>query len=216
MTGRTYGARGIRQVAAASGTALWLLIAVAGLRTLSDYSLAAGESAQAPSRWPAETRLPRFADQPVLVVIAHPLCPCSRATIGELNRLMSHVHGRVTVHVVFVRPPGAGEEWTNTDLWRSAVAIPDVTAWSDEGGVEASRFGAATSGQAILYDGDGRLVFSGGITAARGHFGDNAGSQALARLLIDGMPSRPHTPVFGCALFDRAMRCAQGGDACRS
>ena len=86
----------------------------------------------------------------------------------------------------------------------------------DEGGVEASRFGAATSGQAILYDGDGRLVFSGGITAARGHFGDNAGSQALARLLIDGMPSRPHTPVFGCALFDRAMRCAQGGDACRS
>ena len=208
MTGRTYGARGIRQVAAASGTALWLLIAVAGLRTLSDYSLAAGES--------AETRLSRSADQPVLVVIAHPLCPCSRATIGELSRLMSHVHGRVTVHVVFVRPSGAGEEWTNTDLWRSAVAIPDVTAWSDEGGVEASRFGAATSGQAILYDGDGRLVFSGGITAARGHFGDNAGSQALVRLLIDGMPSRPHTPVFGCALFDRAMRCAQGGDACRS
>jgi len=216
MTGLSDLPRTVRRAVAVSGTALWLLVVVTGLRILSSYSLAAGEAGDAPARWPAESRLSRPAHQPVLVVIAHPLCPCSRATIGELDRLMSHVQGRVTTHVVFVRPVGSGNDWTRSDLWRSAAAIPGVTAWSDEGGIEASRFGAATSGQAMLYDGDGRLVFSGGITTARGHWGDSAGSRTLSEFLVDGAPSRLHTPVFGCALFDRAMRCAARGDACTS
>ena len=37
------------------------------------------------------------------------------------------------------------------------------------------RFGAETSGQTLLYDRDGRLLFSGGTTGSRGHDGDNAG-----------------------------------------
>jgi hypothetical protein len=50
-------------------------------------------------------------------------------------------------------------------------------------GHEACLFGAATWGQTMVYGRDGRLLFSGGITAARGHYGDNAGTQAIAALL---------------------------------
>ena len=51
----------------------------------------------------------------------------------------------------------------------------------DDDGAEARRFGAETSGQTLLYDARGALAFSGGITGARGHAGDNAGRASLRR-----------------------------------
>jgi hypothetical protein len=72
----------------------------------------------------------------------------------------------------------------------------------DHDGVEARRFGAATSGQVILYDARGTLLFSGGITPARGHSGDSTGRDAILALLIDGSSEASETPVFGCSLFD--------------
>ena len=56
----------------------------------------------------------------------------------------------------------------------------------DDDGAEARRFGAETSGQTLLYDEHGALLFSGGITGARGHAGDNAGRASLVALLNRG------------------------------
>ena len=47
----------------------------------------------------------------------------------------------------------------------------------------------------------GSLVFSGGITAARGHEGDNHGRSAIEDHLLHGGARVAHTPVFGCDLF---------------
>src|SRR5712691_9155559 len=195
---------------------LWVFAVSAGLWIMWGYENSPGTAATPPARWPAESRIPRASDGATLIMMAHPHCPCTRASVGELALLMARTQGRVTAYVLLLKPQGVPDNWEKTDLWNSAASIPGVHVLSDEDGIEAERFHTATSGQTLLYDKDGRLLFSGGITAARGHSGDNAGSQALARLLIGGTPSRPHTPVFGCALFDRAMRCAQGGDACRS
>jgi hypothetical protein len=71
----------------------------------------------------------------------------------------------------------------------------------DDGGAEASLFHAATSGQTALYDAAGNLLFSGGITRARGHAGDNAGLTAVVSLLTSGETEERGTPVFGCPLF---------------
>jgi hypothetical protein len=79
-----------------------------------------------------------------------------------------------------------------------------VSVRIDEAGREAARFGATTSGHVLLYDRGGRLRFSGGITASRGHVGDNAGRAALLGLLIHGETERERTPVFGCPLFPGA------------
>jgi hypothetical protein len=88
-------------------------------------------------------------------------------------------------------------------LWRSAAAQPGVTVLADEGGQEAQQFGVVASGHALLYDEQGRLTFSGGITASRGHEGDNVGADSLlaalgSSSLESSVPTR--FPVFGCAL----------------
>ena len=86
-------------------------------------------------------------------------------------------------------------------IWHSAAAIPNVTVVRDDDGLEARRFGAATSGQSLLYDVNGRLLFSGGITGSRGHSGDNAGRTAMLALLQHAPPGRDSAFVFGCSLF---------------
>jgi hypothetical protein len=55
----------------------------------------------------------------------------------------------------------------------------------------------------MLYDADGVLLFTGGITGARAHAGDNAGRQALVALLNEMKPNGRTATVFGCSLFGR-------------
>jgi hypothetical protein len=55
----------------------------------------------------------------------------------------------------------------------------------------------------MLYGSEGNLLFSGGITAARGHEGDNAGRSAIISCLTKSEAERNQTPVFGCSLFAR-------------
>jgi hypothetical protein len=188
---------------------LWLFVIVAGVRYLWGYESTPGVAASAPDRWPAGSRIRPAADRPTLVMLAHPQCPCTRSSIAELSRLMTQAQGRVTAYVLFVKPPDFSGGWERTDLWASAAAIPGVTVVRDDDGVEAARFGAATSGQTVLYDAAGRLIFSGGITAARGHEGDNAGRAAVVSLLVNDESERKETPVYGCPLFART-ECPMG------
>jgi hypothetical protein len=146
------------------------------------------------------------------VLLIHPHCPCSRATIEELARLMNDCNGKVNATVLMLHPAETAKTWEQTDLWRSAVVIPGVSVVADEEGRESQRFGAATSGQTLLYAADGRLLFAGGITESRGHSGDNAGRSAVCELVLASNPGlrRPlHTPVYGCPLFDHCSVCTQ-------
>ena len=77
----------------------------------------------------------------------------------------------------------------------------------DGDGQEARLFHAVTSGQTVLYDSQGRLLFSGGITASRGHSGDNAGRSAIVSLVNAEVPDRTETLVFGCPLFSPKSEC---------
>jgi len=194
--------------------ALWLFVIGAGIGHLWSYESTPGVAASAPDRWPADSRVKPAADRATLVMLAHPHCPCTRASIGELARLMTQARGRVAAYVLFVKPPDFSRGWEQTDLWASAAAIPGVTVVRDDDGVEAGRFGAATSGQTVLYDTGGKLLFSGGITGARGHAGDNAGRTAIVSLLTTDGSEREETPVFGCPLFDR-NECPMGKEVGR-
>jgi hypothetical protein len=136
-------------------------------------------------------------------MVVHPRCPCSRASLAELAVLMAQVRDRLAATVLFVEPAAASPEWTDGDLWETAGEIPGVERVRDEGGVLAARFHLATSGHAVLYGAGGDLLFSGGITAARGHSGDNAGRAAITRLVLSGASDAAWTSVFGCPLFDR-------------
>ena len=76
-----------------------------------------------------------------------------------------------------------------------------MTVVRDDEGLEAERFGASTSGQTVVYDSEGELLFTGGITGARGHAGDNLGRESVLELLNRGKAERSWTSVFGCRLF---------------
>jgi len=194
------------------GTISWLVIISAGLWILWGYENTPGKAAEPPQQWPAASRIQPARDHATLIMLAHPHCPCTRATIGELASIMAHSQGRLTAYVLFLKPAGFFEDWEKTDLWRSAASIPGVNVVVDEEGAEAARFHAATSGQALLYDAGGRLLFSGGITGSRGHSGDNAGQSAIVSFVNSGAAQRRETAVFGCPLFDPDSECRVSKD----
>jgi hypothetical protein len=113
---------------------------------------------------------------------------------------MAHAQGRLTVHVLVYRPADAAPGWERSGLWNSAAAIPGVSVSIDEDASEAATFGAYVSGQTFVYDADGQLAFSGGMTFARGHAGDNEGRRAIWALVNGETPALRRTPVFGCFL----------------
>lgn len=207
--------RRIRDKGLIAAALVWGVVVAAGMIVLWNHSLEAGVAGRPPGTWPVASRLSRRPGVPTLVVLAHPQCPCSRATIGELARLMVGAQDKVDVHVVFAKPAGVDEGWAHTDLWDSAGAIPGVLVSSDDDEREAHLFGGATSGQTMLYDGEGQLRFSGGITSARGHAGDNDGSSALTEILVGGTSALDTTPVFGCPLEEAPRGVLQReGPAC--
>lgn len=182
----------------------WLALAVGGLIVVWAYENGPGVAANAGSEWPARSALVPAADGPTLVLLAHPQCTCTRATLGELAEALARAESLPKTYVVFLKPSSMPDGWEKTDLWAKAAAVPNATVVRDDDGREAERFGAATSGQTMLYDARGALLFSGGITGARGHAGDNAGRSSIVALLNRRSNSHASTNVFGCSLFASA------------
>jgi hypothetical protein len=195
---------GVKSVMLAAAFFVWMAVVIAGMGRLWVFAATPGPSANAPEIWPTASHIARKTDRPVLIMFLHPQCSCSRASIGELALLMAHTQEQVTTKVLFYRPADGEPGWEHTDLWTSASAIPGVQVATDVSGAEATAFGAETSGQTLLYDVSGRLMFNGGITAARAHAGDNAGRSTLLALLSEGTASTSQTPVFGCLLHNEA------------
>ena len=189
-----------------AGLLFTLILIVTAFAGLWQYKTTAGTSAATRPKWPTTSSLVLSKTHPTLVVFAHPLCACTAATLTELRGVMSEAAGKVDAQVLFMLPDGVGDDWLESATWRDAISIPGVHVQRDERSAEARRFGAATSGQIFLYAPDGYLLYSGGITDARGHVGANP-SRALLMSQIDH-PDRPArtAPVFGCGLEDPAPR----------
>ena len=194
--------------------AVWLGTTVAGLGILWASENTPGVRMAVPAQWPVASRISPAPGIATLVLFAHPRCPCTRAGVGELEKLMAQCAGRVRAHVIFYKPPGASDEWAHTDLWSSAAAIPGVTVQCDEDGAEAARFGATTSGFVVLYDRFGQLRFNGGITSERGHSGDNEGRSAIVAVLNGQTPRLTVMPVFGCSFSGPGSFCPKGAAQC--
>jgi hypothetical protein len=180
----------------------WAVGVLAGAFGLTRYAGTPGkQTADAPAYWPDRVALRRDPHRMTLVMVVHPHCPCSRASLHELNEVMAHTQGRIAARVVFVQPAGASDDWVHSDLWQQAIDIANVTVSVDRDGVIAHELNAATSGQVVLYDADGKLLFAGGLTPARGHEGGNAGVDAVLSVAKSDSTAGFATPVYGCSLF---------------
>ena len=185
----------------AISVAAWAIGVGLGWRQLSIYANTPGKRAEAPANWPAGSPIRQTSGRPSIVVFVHPQCPCSLATITELARIVATAPRQFDIDIFFYRPGTERAEWSRTDLWRNAAAVPGARLADDRDAEMARVFGARVSGQAMVYDAGGALLFNGGITSARGHAGDSDGRDAILAIARNETPERRTTPVFGCALY---------------
>lgn len=157
---------------------------------------------------PVVNGMTTLSERPTLYLFVHPRCPCTRATITQLDRVLTASGLEQTelpeVVIVATIPSSAGEndsDWRKSDTLRRASELPNATVQYDAGGVKARSFGAQASGSVALYAADGRLLFAGGVTASRGHEGDCLGAEQLLQQIIDPNDQIPATaPALGCLL----------------
>jgi len=193
---------------------VWLAVCAAGAGVLMVYSNRPGPQGTpnpVPTGWPLADAVPLDGVRPTLVVFAHPRCPCTKATLSQIERLQASARRGFAVRFAFYEPVGAGADWRDTALWRRAAMMPDSLAVPDPGGGLALACGAMTSGTVGLYGPDGAVRFWGGVTPSRGHEGESVGLAALREILRGEDPGRRTADVFGCSILGSCGVSNAGG-----
>ena len=184
---------------------IWVGTVMAAYRAIRSFESTPGKAAVAHATWPTASRLPRAAGEWNLVMLIHPHCSCSRASVKELEAALEKAPATVRPYVLVFRPREFPMGWERTDVYDAAMRLRRAQVLIDEDGREAARFGGFTSGQTFLYDDRGVLRFEGGITSLRGHAGLNSGRAGIVRIASTGRGDGAH-PVFGCAISTKPAR----------
>jgi hypothetical protein len=195
-----------RRTAAIVIAAIWLIVAGSGAVALLARESRGADRGTTPRTWPGNTKLERDAGKPTLLMFLHPNCPCTRAGVAQLTRILSATPPGSHPKVIFVARPAVEQDWRAGWLTSMAQAIPGTTMVHDAGSAEAKRFGVTTSGHVLLYSADGTLRFDGGVTLGRGHQGDNDAAGTLSRVLALSEHEFAQTAMFGCAIDPRIQR----------
>jgi hypothetical protein len=180
---------------------LWIVALAIGWAALLKHQLTPGADIGVPEHWPTDSTLPLDPERATLVLFAHRHCPCTRTTLRELEQILTDVPGSARVFIVLLAPAEAAEDRVGNSIEEQALSLPGVEVRIDPDGTEARRFHVRTSGHVVLYGSDGRLLFSGGITASRGHAGDNEGRRSVLAWLRKEQTGERSAPVYGCSLF---------------
>lgn len=178
----------------------WFVLVLAGFAQMAEYQSTPGQSAQPANGFPVNTQITPVPATATVVMFIHPQCPCTRASLSELERLQCQVPATTRIYIVCAWPPDAPDNWADTPLVHSAQSLQRIKFVNDVDRTLLTAFDSKTSGETFVYDEHCGLVFHGGITRGRGHEGDNAGRSAIGQLLNHGTASTVETPVFGCPL----------------
>ena len=191
-------------------TVLWLAGVGYGIEQMSRYALTPAVQQPLMPTWPAASSLARTPGRTTLVMFVHPQCPCTRASLAELEQIITANSGNtpptLDTFVVFLTPSSMPAGWVASSLLDRARGLRGVSVVSDTNGQEARLFHADISGLVVLYDSHGDLMFSGGITGGRGETGDNAGLRRVRAILTASSVSPQRAPVFGCPLREPSAR----------
>lgn len=196
-----------------AGFSFWGISVFLGLALLAWHQNTPGEPVRPPGESaveravamlpPADLKTYLAADTPfTLILLAHPRCPCTRATLHELQRLIPRLEGKASLRTYFVIPTGKDDSFAAGDNLELARSLPGMQITLAPSAEITDKLGAGTSGQVLVLNHGGQLKFSGGITAGRGHEGTNPGAESVRRLVETGETSLPSTPVYGCSLRD--------------
>ncbi len=184
---------------------VWAATVAAAYQAIRRFESTPGHAAIAPSSWPVRSGVRRAEGAWTLVMLVHPHCSCSRASVKELEAVLEKAPPSVRSYVLVYRPREFAAGWERTDVYDAATRLRRAQVLIDQDGREAALFGGFTSGQTFLYDGDGQLRFEGGITLLRGHAGLNSGRAGIIRIANTQSGKGTH-PVFGCAISTKPAK----------
>jgi hypothetical protein len=204
--------RGVLTGVLAMAALVWAATVGAAYQAIRRFESTPGVAAVAHASWPGGSRVRRAAGTWTLVMLIHPHCSCSRASVAELEAVLEKAPRTVQTYVLVYRPREFPAGWERTDVVAAAMRLHRAHVLIDEDGAEARLFGGFTSGQTFLYDANGRLRFDGGITLLRGHAGLNSGRAGIIRIASTQTGTGKH-PVFGCAISTRPARGPAKGPA---
>ncbi|HEX7151016.1 MAG TPA: RedB protein [Thermoanaerobaculia bacterium] len=194
MTKRT-----LLAVAIGLAAVVWCGTIAMAFNAIRRFETTPGAAAKTNGVWPAASRVARTPGSWSLVMLVHPHCSCSRASVQELAAIVEAAPRHVQTNVLVYRPHDAKRGWEQTEVYHAATRLRGARVVIDTDGAEAAVFGGFTSGQTFLYDDEGRLRFSGGVTSLRGHAGLNGGRADVIRIAKQRDGKGTH-PVFGCAI----------------
>jgi hypothetical protein len=197
--------RRILTIAIGVAALVWAATVAAAYQAIRRFESTPGAAAVAHASWPSQSRVPRVDGAWTLVMLVHPHCSCSRASIKELEAVIEKAPRSVRTFVLVYRPREFPANWERGDVYDSAKRLRRAKVLIDDDGNEAARFGGFTSGQTFLYDAEGKLRFEGGITLLRGHAGLNSGRAGIIHIANTGTGKGSH-PVFGCAISTKPAR----------
>src|SRR4051812_19393355 len=93
---------------------VWLASIAAGGFSIYTYETSPGRQLEAPGDWPQSSAIARSRERPTMLVFVHPRCPCTRATIDELSRIVVENPQALYVKVLYYKPADADSAWDET------------------------------------------------------------------------------------------------------
>ncbi len=174
-----------------AAAAIWVGTVGAAVRAIRRFEATPGRAAAAPKSWPAGSSLLRNHEAPTLVMLVHPQCSCTRASLQELQAVIEKSPRAMRIYVVVYHPHQMKAGWEKTNIYEAAMRLRGTHVF--------------TSGQTFLYDAGGTLRFEGGITMLRGHAGLNSGRNDVIHI-ANGESGKGTHPVFGCSIVSRGER----------
>lgn len=186
---------------------------------MTAYSFQIDGEASPLDAWPDESQLSMAEDRPTVLLFLHPRCPCSVASLTELERAIAETPAdrQPRLLVLATVPAQHDAPWTESNNIRHSQQLPNVKVVIDVGGRESHKFGVASSGHVMAFAPTGELLFSGGVTQSRGHEGNNVGRASLVRALAKNEAQTAlQIPVFGCRLCLPKLESATGSDPASS
>jgi hypothetical protein len=174
----------------------WGCALVGGFGLLIRYEATASQTG---SPQAAESTVFRDGNVFSVVIGLHPHCPCSRATVAELLKIYSHVPEKTKITALVFKPKTEADSWIEC-VSLSTLQKMNATIVVDTDGERATSLGLNTSGQIQIYSPQGKLLYNGGITGARGHAGDNIGEGKALALLRGEIKFAESAPTFGCSI----------------
>lgn len=166
--------------------AIWGVLVTIGFGLTMSWSMKPGSEAKVirPETVSSELRVEG---------VFHPDCPCSAASIELMSQALEMSDREFQVTLFFV---GKGSESKNVALAKK-ISGSELVFLSEHDGVQ--RFGEATSGQIFVWRGQD-LLFSGGVTDARGESAQGAAYRAFLSALDGEASDELLLPTYGCPL----------------